>query len=83
MITAVQHCRHDPHEAAVAVGALVDVARFVRLVIPLITVDGTHRFATDVIGIPIRGERAVVQPLDEVVHDVYIVDGPGAPDALQ
>ena len=47
MLIAVQHSRHDSHEAAVAVGALVDVARFLRFVIPLIPVDGAHRPAPD------------------------------------
>ena len=33
MLDAVKYCRHDPHEAAVAVGALVDVAGLERLMI--------------------------------------------------
>ena len=82
-IATIQHCWHDPHKAAVAVGAFVDIACFMRLVIPLIPVDGTHSPAADIVGIAVGGEFAAIQPFDEVVHDVGVVDAARAPDALQ
>ena len=82
-IDAIQHRRHDAHQAAVAVVLFMTASAEHGFPVPLVPLNGRHRRAADVVGIAIGREGAVVEPIHEILHDVGQVNGALAADALQ
>ena len=79
----IQAGRHDPHQAAVAVVAFTPASAFKRVSLALISRNRVVGAFADIIGIAVRGERPVIQPVHKIAHDIIHIHTAGSADAVQ